>query len=226
MLIFIYFIIYSFLGYICEVIFCSVGQRRLVNRGILYLPICPIYGVGAIIVLLVYRYVNNYLLIFIISFIFSSLIEYMTSYIFEKIFNLRLWDYSERKYNINGRVCLKNSFLFGIMGVVMTWVHPYIYDFVNRIDIINILGIIIIISLVIDFIFSIYKYLNISKLFDKLYKYLDEKIDILNDVNAMTFDFFYDSKFAKKMRKFIYCYPSSKKNKSNLKEIYYKYYKK
>ena len=102
MLIFIYFTIYSFIGYICEVIFCSFGQRRLVNRGFLYLPICPIYGLGAVLIIIFQTYINNILILFLLSIVFTTIIEYLTSYIIEKVLKIKLWDYSDKLFNYKG----------------------------------------------------------------------------------------------------------------------------
>ena len=121
------FFIYSFLGYICEVIYCSVPQRRFVNRGFLYGPYLPIYGFGAMIVTVLLDPLHQWpLLVFLLSFLLTSVLEYFTSWLLEKLFSVKLWDYSKHKVNINGRVCLLNSTLFGIMGLVAEYiVQPF-----------------------------------------------------------------------------------------------------
>lgn len=128
---FFYFVVYSFLGWVCETCFCSIAARRFINRGFLNGPFCPIYGTGAVLVLLLFtRYENDLLALFVLSAVVTSVIEYITSYLLEKLFRLQLWDYSERKANLNGRVCLRNSLLFGVMSVLMVRViHPRIAAF-------------------------------------------------------------------------------------------------
>ena len=118
---FILFILYSFIGYICEVINVSIIEKRFAwNRGFLIGPYLPIYGVGCLImVLFLSRYEDDILVLFIMSGFFGGVLEYFTSLIMEKIFKLRWWDYSDRKFNINGRVCLFNIFLFGVGGVIV-----------------------------------------------------------------------------------------------------------
>ena len=130
---FVLFIIFSFLGYLLEVIFCVVKEKRIDNRGFLYGPICPIYGVGALLMILISHLFNTYNIeitpvkIFIISFFGSMVLEYLTSVILEKIFHSTWWDYSDTPLNINGRVCIFYSFFFGIAGLVIVYVLiPYV----------------------------------------------------------------------------------------------------
>lgn len=133
----VYFFIYSFLGWVCETIYCSIGGQKFVNRGFLNGPICPIYGFGALFVVLMLReYSDNTIMLFICAMIGTSILEYFSSVGLEKIFHAKWWDYSKKICNINGRICLKNSFLFGVMGVLLTKViHPIITDLVSLIPI-------------------------------------------------------------------------------------------
>ena len=111
--IFLYFIIASFLGYTMEVVKCSINTKKLVNRGFLFGPICPIYGVGFVLITwLLSKYQNDIIILFLMGALITSAVEYYTSYVLELIFHNRWWDYSYRKDNINGRICLKNSILF------------------------------------------------------------------------------------------------------------------
>ena len=103
------FFIYAFLGYICEVIYCSIGQRKLVNRGYLYGPICPIYGYGAVLVIFAMTPIKNlgtwyFPLVFLAGTVLVTVLEYLTSYVMEKLFHMRWWDYSRYKFQINGLV--------------------------------------------------------------------------------------------------------------------------
>lgn len=123
-----YFTIYSFLGWIGEIIYTFPERHKFYNRGFLYGPICPIYGAGAIVIIYGLHFVNNYpILVFLLGMISATIIEYFTSYIMEKAFKVRWWDYSEKFLNINGRVCLLNSVIFGVLSIVITYlVHPLI----------------------------------------------------------------------------------------------------
>lgn len=132
----LYFTIYSFLGWVCETVYCSIGQKKFVNRGFLNGPFCPIYGFGALAVITILSpFVENIPILFIASIIVTSLLEYVTSFILEKLFHMSWWDYSNYKFNINGRVCLQNSLMFGVLSLfVMLVVHPAIDDFVSSIN--------------------------------------------------------------------------------------------
>ena len=122
------FFIYSVLGYFCEVVYCSVGQKRFVNRGFLYGPYLPIYGFGSLIVTVLLDPLSKWpVAVFILAFILTSCLEYFTSWLLEKFFSVKLWDYSKHRININGRVCLLNSTLFGILGLVAEYlVEPFV----------------------------------------------------------------------------------------------------
>ena len=118
---FLLLMIYSFLGWCGEMVYCSIGQRKLCEkRGFLNGPLCPIYGHGALIVLLCLDGgCENPILTFLFGAILTSTVEYITSYVMEKLFHMRWWDYSRYKFHINGRVCLLNSTLFGLASVFL-----------------------------------------------------------------------------------------------------------
>lgn len=128
---FIYFIIYSVIGYIWEVVWCSANakDKKVKNRGYLFGPLCPIYGTGLVAVLIVTDWLkwpwwaNFFLIIFICDFF-----EYWTSYIMEKLFHLRWWDYTYKtKFNLNGRISLKTSLFFGFGGMAVKYfLHPFL----------------------------------------------------------------------------------------------------
>lgn len=125
------FVLYSFLGWACETVFCSIAQRRFVNRGFLNGPFCPIYGFGALLILSLFgRYQDDLLAFFLLSIVATSAVEYVTSFLLEKLFRLSLWDYSGRRWNLNGRICLRNSLLFGVMALLTAKViHPQVTRF-------------------------------------------------------------------------------------------------
>lgn len=116
---FLLFLCYSFLGWVCESVYCSIGNKKLINRGFLNGPLCPVYGFGAMAVLLFLRPLrDNIPLLFLSGMLLTSVIEYITGFLLEKLFATKWWDYSGRKFNIHGRVCLRNSLLFGVLSVV------------------------------------------------------------------------------------------------------------
>ena len=122
----LYLAIYSFLGWIVEVLYVFVTTQKLENRGFLTGPFLPIYGVGAVLlVLLVIPYVKNPFLVFLASFLITTALEFVTHLALDKIFHIRLWDYSDKPFNIRGRVCLQNSLMFGVLGLLLIYVlHP------------------------------------------------------------------------------------------------------
>ena len=133
---FLLFIIYSILGWLMEVINAVFTLKRFVNRGFLIGPYCPIYGCGAILItLLLTRYKNDPFVFFIMSILLCGTLEYLTSYIMEKFFNLRWWDYSEKKFNIDGRVCIDTLLPFGLLGVLIMYVlNPFFINIINSIS--------------------------------------------------------------------------------------------
>lgn len=130
-----YFIIYSSGGWLCECIYCGIPAKRFINRGFLWGPYCPIYGCGALLVLwFLTPFVDQPILIFLFGMLVTSLLEYVTSWGMECLFHTTWWDYSNRLFHINGRVCLRNSLLFGVMAlIVMYWLHPIICTLIQAI---------------------------------------------------------------------------------------------
>lgn len=128
---FLLFISYAILGWCMEVIVKLIEKRKFINRGFLIGPYCPIYGWGAIaITILLKRYLEDPLILFVMSVIICSILEYATSYIMEKRFHARWWDYSDKKYNINGRICLETLIPFGLLGLFVMYVtNPMLLDF-------------------------------------------------------------------------------------------------
>lgn len=133
---FLLFIIYSFLGWSMEVIGKLFQYKRFINRGFLIGPYCPIYGVGAILItVLLNRFTFNPILLFIMAILVCGTLEYLTSYFMEKIFHARWWDYSQRRFNINGRVCSNTLIPFGLLGTFIMYVsNPF---FINKIHLLN-----------------------------------------------------------------------------------------
>ena len=131
-----FFIIYSFLGWILESIFRSFCEKRIVNTGFLIGPACPIYGAGALIMLLTLGQLkDNYVLLFIISFFMLTLWEYLVGVFLEKIFKTRYWDYSDHKIQFQGRICLSNSIGWGFLGVgFISIIHPFLESIILKID--------------------------------------------------------------------------------------------
>ncbi|MEE3342649.1 MAG: putative ABC transporter permease [Bacilli bacterium] len=155
---FLIFFIYSFLGWIAETIYTTIIEKKLVNRGFLIGPYCPIYGCGSILMILyLTQYKNNLITVFLLSMFICCFLEYLTSYIMEKIFKARWWDYSNMKYNLNGRICGENAILFGLGGLFIIYIsNPFVERIIKLFNskIIIILSIIFFVIFVIDTILS------------------------------------------------------------------------
>lgn len=124
---FLIFFGYSVLGWCVETIAVSFIKKKMIwNRGFLIGPYCPIYGWSALfMVVTLQEYYYDPIVLFILACVGATVIEYITSFVMEKMFNARWWDYSDKKFNINGRVCLENAILFGLLGVILIYfVHP------------------------------------------------------------------------------------------------------
>lgn len=133
---FMLFFIYAILGWIIETTLVSIEKRKFVNRGFLIGPYCPIYGFGGLaITILLKNYTKDPIVLFLMAVIICGTLEYFTSYIMEKIFKARWWDYSAKKYNINGRICLETVVPFGILGCLVMYVlNPITFKYLNMLS--------------------------------------------------------------------------------------------
>ena len=133
---FLLLMIYSAAGWVGEMVYCSVGKGHICEkRGFLNGFICPIYGHGALLVLYVlHGGFKNPILTFLGGMVLTTALEYFTSWFMEKLFHMRWWDYSKKKIQINGRVCLLNSVLFGLACVLLCHVvNPPVMAWLFRI---------------------------------------------------------------------------------------------
>ena len=130
---FIWFAIYSFLGWVWETTFCSIRAGHFINRGFLNGPVIPVYGFGAVFVMLAMSFFRSseipthlpYVdipLVFFGGLVICTLLEYVTAVILESAFHIRWWDYSKQKFNFQGRICLKSALFFGLMSVVIIYI--------------------------------------------------------------------------------------------------------
>ena len=130
------FLVFSVVGWIIEFLYRSLMTKEIVNPGFMTGCVVPLYGFGAIILNILCKFFSNVsfsistISIFILSIILLSSLEYITMYILFKFFNMKLWDYSNRKLNINGFVCLRFSLVWGILALIYYYfIFPWINDF-------------------------------------------------------------------------------------------------
>lgn len=125
-----YFFFFSFIGWFFESCYCSLRPKKWINRGFMRGPICPIYGTGGLVMLIALvplrdltenLYINE-LVIFVSGAILCDVVEFMTSYIMEKLFNARWWDYSNKKFNIQGRICLTHTLYWGTCSCLFVFI--------------------------------------------------------------------------------------------------------
>ena len=127
------FFIYSFLGWLIEVVGKLIQKGKFINRGFLIGPYCPIYGFAALTMIFLWKgYLNAPFTLFILITLTAAILEYITSFILEKIFKTRWWDYSNYKFNINGRICLETMIPFGFAGLILMYVlNPFFESLLN-----------------------------------------------------------------------------------------------
>lgn len=123
-----YFFIYSFFGWVIEVILFLFQTKDFVNRGFLHFPILPIYGFGAVLISMIYKDDDHHWFgIALIGGLIASGIELITSYLLDFIFNISLWDYGTLKWNFQGRISLLSSILFMVGAVlIIKFLNPVI----------------------------------------------------------------------------------------------------
>ena len=128
------FFIYAFAGWIWESLLLPIATHHKVkNSGFLNGPIVPIYGVGAIVVSLLFYPQEAYLSVFIEGAFVACIIEYLTSWIMEKLYHQRWWDYSDKAFNVNGRVCLEGFLVFGLFSVVaVKFIQPALMEWIMQ----------------------------------------------------------------------------------------------
>ena len=177
LLYFAYFFIYSIIGWAVETLFVMLKTKKFVDRGFLIGPYCPIYGWGAILMTLyLTQYKDNILTVFILGVVICSVLEYLTSYFMEILFKTRWWDYSNKKFNLNGRICGENCLLFGLCGIIVIYlIHTNLEKLIISIptNIFVSFTIILMIIFVVDNIIS----LNVINKFKKTLTSIDLRKD-------------------------------------------------
>ncbi len=187
----LYFFFYSAAGWLMESLYCSLAKHKWINRGFLTGPMCPIYGTGAVALLICLSPIKDSSvlpsilkppILFVAGMVVADIVEFITSVLMEKLFHARWWDYSDRKFNIQGRICLRNSLYWGIATIVFLYmVHPPVEEIVLMIPaniVYVILGLIFAVFLA-DLINAVRTALDIRKMMDKMHSLreaLEQKI--------------------------------------------------
>ena len=187
-----YYFIYACMGWCIESIYASWIDARLVNRGFLNGPVCPIYGFGALILIIVLRPVmDNILLLFIGAVILTSVLEYITSLALEKAFKHKWWDYSSRFFNVQGRICLVFSLYWGMFSILMLKIlHPQVVDWVAQIPInYGIIGLLILLLYFLgDFILSLSSLIDLNALIVQMHSIRLEVKETLEHITGTSLE--------------------------------------
>lgn len=188
---FLLFLIYAFIGWLIEVIAKKIELGKFINRGFLIGPYLPIYGCGGVLITLALtKYSDSPITLFVMALFICSVLEYATSYILEKLFNARWWDYSGKKFNVNGRICLNTMAAFGALGCVVVYIlNPLIFkmfSFWNN-DIINVVSVIFGVIIIFD-IFVSFKIMSNIKLATMQFKYKDNTEEITKKVKELLYN--------------------------------------
>lgn len=181
----VYFLIYAMAGWLLEVAFNGIKNKKYINCGVLNGPWCPMYGLAAILIIISLDFfrINNKIALFFISMFVASIVEFITGFILEKLFGKKWWDYSDRNFNLLGYICLEYSLMFAAVGFIFyDAIHPSISHLVGKIpeNFLIITNIIIGIAFVIDTTATINSILGINKKFAQIEK-SSEKIGELTD---------------------------------------------
>lgn len=215
---FLLFLIYSFLGWCMEVCVSLVERKKFVNRGFLLGPYCPIYGSGAILItLLLNVFKDKPVLLFCMAILVCGILEYLTSFFMEKIFRLRWWDYSKKKFNINGRVCLDTIIPFGILGMIIMYItNPFLLKKINILpsNVLSIIFYIMLVIYVIDNIISLTTILGIRSATTKVNK--ENREDNTEEITKKVKEILLGKSFVQ--RRLINAYPKLQAIKIKVKE--------
>ena len=210
---FMLFFGFSVVGWITECISCSIWYRRfIINRGFLLGPYCPIYGVGALGgYLFLSSYSDEPIALFTLAMVGSSIIEYLTSVAMEKIFKARWWDYTNQPFNIEGRVCLKNSILFGIMGLIFVYFVKPSYEYLVSLVSHRFLITLCLICFIIYILDTIISFILMSKIKNKISQgRKDSTYEIDKEIVGLLKDYtFYFKKLFKSFPEVSFNVPSS-----------------
>lgn len=167
-----FFYIYCFFGWIFESTYVSVKKGHFVNRGFLRLPMLPIYGTGAVMMLWVSLPVrDSLLLVYTSGAIAATILEYVTGWGMERLFKVKYWDYSNQRFQVNGYICLSSTIAWGFLTVLLTEIlHPPIARYVLGIP----LGVLLVciggitVLFVLDAVQSVKEALDLAKVLDAM----------------------------------------------------------
>lgn len=174
----LFFFIYCFFGWCFETITISIHEKRFVNRGFLRSPFLPIYGFGAVIMILAGKpFMDDPVKMFVCGALAATLMEYITGWLMELLFKTRYWDYSDCCYNISGRICAEATLLWGFMTLLVNYkVQIHIESFVLKLDptLIKVIDIILLILFIADIIISAKSAIDVNNILKRMTEIREE----------------------------------------------------
>lgn len=120
------FFIYSFIGWVIEVIYYGITEGKFINRGFLAGPLCPVYGLGFYAAIWIFEpFKDSFLILFFGMATACTIVELIAGFILYHAFHMRWWDYSDYKLNLGGYICLRFFIYWGIAASLGMYVlHP------------------------------------------------------------------------------------------------------
>ena len=190
-----FFYFYCFFGWVFESTYVSIKSRHFVNRGFMRGPFLPIYGSGAIMMLVVSMpFQDNLILTYLAGCVGATLLELVTGMTMEALFKVRYWDYSNQKFNYKGHICLSSTIAWGFLTIFMTqFLHKGVEKLVLSIpyNILTILTVVLSVYIVADFTLSFKAAMDLRDVLigldkaraemEKIQKRLDVLIAVAND---------------------------------------------
>lgn len=176
---FLCFAVFSFIGWAYETVYYSIQQRKFVNSGFLSTCFCPIYGMGAMLDLILLGWIENPLILFFAGMVVTCSLEYFVSWLLETLFHKRWWDYTGWPGNINGRVCLIGGIAFGTFTVALIkLIAPVTIDMIGsvRLPALHIMTCVIAFVMIADTVKTV-KCMDSSKLW-----YVEKQAEFMNEL--------------------------------------------
>lgn len=196
----LYFCVYSFAGWCMETVYCSIPEKRFVARGFLHGPICPIYGVGVLLMILFFQpLADNILVFYLVATVTMSAWEYFVGWFLEVTTHMKYWDYSMFRFNLKGRICLWVCLVWGALSYVcIFWIHPPVERFIATIPVTvrDVLAIVLAAAILTDAVFTIRDLALMTKMMNALQQAGSGLAGKLSDAKGAVSSRFQDAKEA------------------------------
>ncbi len=184
------FFIYSFLGWVWETCFVSIKNRKLENRGFLYGPMLPIYGFGAVVVLISTLPVkDNLFLVFILGAFGATVLEFFTGYLMETLFKTRYWDYTNNKFNYKGYICLLCTIAWGFFSIIMIeYIHVPVEEFIFGLSssMVELIVLVLVVIFTVDVTKSVQNALDLRELLETMANNNEKVSEIFEEIQLLS----------------------------------------